>query len=89
MNVDAAVGLPAILSRGGLLDRCGHLVLSEQMSRHGRVRGRGCRKPRTGYAQRASIGHAVPDGERIATGRRRFDRFFRRSFKRSAATVFF
>jgi hypothetical protein len=56
MNVESAVGLPATWSRGDFLDRCRHLVLSEQMSRHGRVRGRGCRKSRTGYAQRASIG---------------------------------
>jgi hypothetical protein len=56
MNVESVVGLAAIWSRGDFLDRCRHLVLSEQMSRHGRVRGRGCRKPRTRYAERTSVG---------------------------------
>lgn len=63
-NAESMVALPAVFGRGDLLDRCGRLVLSEQMSRYGRVRGSGCRKSRTGYAERtpiicASVGRLV------------------------------
>lgn len=44
-NVESSVDLPANFSRNYFLDRCRHLVLSEQMPRHGCLRGRRRREP--------------------------------------------